>query len=330
MPLVLEGRSTEEATALGRPLTVAIAAPAASCVLDIGLVNNMPDAALRATEAQFARLLAAAAGRLTVRLHFFGFPEIPRGPAVQTHLRRGYRTTGELAQVRLDALIVTGAEPKAASLTEEPYWDSFRRLVDWAERHTISTFWSCLAAHAAVLHLDGVVRHRLPQKRFGLFECLKVVDHPMLAGTPSVLRVPHSRWNDVREGDLRAHNYRILTRSHEAGIDLFMKEGRSTFVFAQGHPEYEPETLLREYKRDAQRFLRRERDDFPVAPLHFLAAKSEEAARAFEARARDAREAGTLSELRLDWALREPFVEVWRQSAVRICRNWLQHLAAKR
>ena len=39
--------------------------------IHVGLVNNMPDAALRATELQFARLLKAAAGNLDVRLRLF-------------------------------------------------------------------------------------------------------------------------------------------------------------------------------------------------------------------------------------------------------------------
>ena len=49
--------------------------------LHIGLVNNMPDAALRVTELQFARLLKESAGNFDVRLHLFAIPEIPRGEA---------------------------------------------------------------------------------------------------------------------------------------------------------------------------------------------------------------------------------------------------------
>ena len=47
----------------------------------IGLVNNMPDTALEATEAQFARMLSAAADSLHVRLRFYFLPEVPRGAA---------------------------------------------------------------------------------------------------------------------------------------------------------------------------------------------------------------------------------------------------------
>jgi len=53
----------------------------------IGLVNNMPDAALRPTEGQFAALLGAAAGDVhDVRLRLSHLPEIARGPEAQAHI----------------------------------------------------------------------------------------------------------------------------------------------------------------------------------------------------------------------------------------------------
>ncbi|BAR54333.1 homoserine O-succinyltransferase [Bradyrhizobium diazoefficiens] len=45
--------------------------------LDIGLINNMSDAALMSTERQLFDLLAAAAGRLCVRLHFYTMEATP-------------------------------------------------------------------------------------------------------------------------------------------------------------------------------------------------------------------------------------------------------------
>ena len=43
----------------------------------IGLVNNMPDAALQSTENQFAGLLHEASGGQTVRLRLTSLPELP-------------------------------------------------------------------------------------------------------------------------------------------------------------------------------------------------------------------------------------------------------------
>src|SRR5437016_9071465 len=52
----------------------------ANCI-DIGLVINMPDAALKATERQFLTLLDAAADGMVVRLTFYALPDVPRTDA---------------------------------------------------------------------------------------------------------------------------------------------------------------------------------------------------------------------------------------------------------
>ena len=73
-------------------------------------------------------------------------------------------------------MIVTGAEPIAATLPDEPYWNDLTDVIDWAETNTRSAIWSCLAAHAAVLHLDGIERQRLERKCSGVYDCRKVAD----------------------------------------------------------------------------------------------------------------------------------------------------------
>src|ERR1700737_2383959 len=97
--------------------------------LDIGLINNMPDAALMSTERQLFDLLGAAAGRLVVRLHFYTMETTPRSEWGRDYVRRYYRGTDDLLNGSLDGIIVTGTEPRAASLTDEPYWPTFVQLV---------------------------------------------------------------------------------------------------------------------------------------------------------------------------------------------------------
>src|SRR5262249_8638171 len=130
--------------------------------------------------------------------------------------------------------------------------------------------WSCLAAHAAVLHVDGVGRHPLAVKCSGIFECARVADHRIAKGVGPHLRMPHSRWNALDESELVASGYTILTRSAGAGVDAFVKQRKSLFVFFQGHPEYEAHTLLGEYRRDVGRFLRRERETYPAMPERYF------------------------------------------------------------
>lgn len=146
------------------------------CV-NIAFVNNMPDAALEDTEMQFMELLEDASGDIPVRLKLFSLPKVPRGDRGQQHLSSFYSGVGELWNSRFDAVIMTGTEPRQADLREEPYWSVLADVLDWAERNTASTVLSCLAAHAAVLHSDGIRRHPLGDKQFGVFESARVSDH---------------------------------------------------------------------------------------------------------------------------------------------------------
>ena len=164
-------------------------------------------------------------------------------------------------------------------------------MVDWARDNTASTIWSCLAAHAAVLHVDGIERRPLADKLFGIFDCEPAASHPMTSDATSGLRVPHSRYNDLPERALTDCGYRILTRSAVAGVDMFARQDKSFHLFLQGHPEYEAKTLLREYRRDVGRYLRRERDDYPGLPHGYFDGEATAIAAAFRERAlRDRRE----------------------------------------
>jgi len=298
----------------------------ATRVIDIGLVNNMPDAALDATERQFRTLLSASAGDLDVRLTLYSLPEVPRTDFGRRQVGQ-YASLDDLWDRRHDGLIVTGTEPQADALTDEPYWGSLARLLEWADRSTYSTILSCLAAHAGILHLDGIARRPLGDKRFGVFECVRVCDHPLTDAAPGTLPMPHSRWNDIPEEALLACGYRVLTRSDEAGVDTFVKQRTSLFVFFQGHPEYDAVTLLLEYRRDVARYLRGERDTYPPTPRGYFDDETERRLAALRERALQDRGEVLLS----DFPTADAAVRVannWRPGGEQVYRNWLGYIAA--
>lgn len=294
----------------------------------IGVVNNMPDAALRKAERQFCSLLSAAAGSIPIRLRLFYLSEL------QSHNRdcwlgdHGYEDLRELWTADLDGLIVTGTEPRAAALADEPYWPTLAKIADWAENHTLSTIWSCLAAHAAVLHLDGIDRCPLGEKLSGVFECTKAEDHRLMASAPSRWRIPHSRYNGLPDKALASCGYRLLSKSADAGADTFVKERKSLFIFFQGHPEYDPGALLREYRRDIRRFLVGERNTYPEMPQNYFDKEIGTLLALFRERALQRRCVDLLSsfpavpEQQLDYA--------WHSFAVVTYRNWLSHLIDRR
>ncbi len=299
--------------------------------LTIGFVNNMPDTAVGATERQFIDLVRAASSDVVVRLKLFSISEVPRSDLVQSEFIERYRDIAELWDTRLDALIVTGTEPRAAALADEPYWPELAKLVAWAQENTISTVWSCLAAHAAVLHADGIERQRLDDKLLGVFDHDVVAEHPLMNGMAQRLSVPHSRYNDLPEAALTSCGYHILARSAATGADTFVREenGSSLFVFFQGHPEYETDTLAREYRRDIGRFLRGEREHFPAMPQNYFndeaAALAEDFRARAVARAIDVRRESLMSDFPMS-DLQRGLENTWRDPANGIYRNWLEYL----
>jgi homoserine O-succinyltransferase len=300
-------------------------------VITIGLVNNMPDAAFDATERQFLDLLRDASGDKLVRIKLYMLGEMPRGSELRAALGGRYRDIASVATDGLDGLIVTGTEPRAERLDDEPYWSELSWLVGWAQRHSASAIWSCLAAHAAVLRLDGIERRPLPAKQFGVFEFDVAAGDPLIAGVGPRSATPHSRFNDLPEAALLNCGYRVLSRSQEAGVDMFARSeaGGALFLFFQGHPEYESDTLLREYRRDVGRFLRGERQDYPALPRHYLSEPAIAVLNAYRARAIDERNEALAAEFPFA-ALASRIDCRWRASARAIYRNWLEWLGDRK
>jgi homoserine O-succinyltransferase/O-acetyltransferase len=298
--------------------------PKTDAILTIGLVNNMPDAALQATERQFTRLLQAAAGDQRIHLHCFSLPSVKRSPQAKQLMDGRYADIADIGQLHIDGLIVTGAEPIAATLPEEPFWKDLTDIIDWAGTNTRSTIWSCLAAHAAVLHLDGIERQRLDGKCSGVYDCAKVSDDWLMTGITSPLKVAHSRINALAKGDLTAHGYRLLTESAQAGVDIFAKRLRSHFVFFQGHPEYDALSLQREYLRDITRYLSRQRDVYPAFPVGYFDADTERKLTNYQKRA--------TAERTIPLSVELPHLVLRSDLAVGVAaaalfRNWVEYLS---
>ena len=113
------------------------------------------------------QLLNKGAGDIPFRLRCFSLAGVSDRRRRQLRVKNQYSGIDDLYRTKVDGLIVTGAEPSAPSLPEESYWPALTEIIDWAQTNTLSTIWSCLAAHAAVLHLDGIERRRLAGKMLG-------------------------------------------------------------------------------------------------------------------------------------------------------------------
>lgn len=331
MPLIIEGRVPSHWLERGNSRAVVAIdhdrKPADG--LQLALINNMPDAALQDTELQFFELLDAASGTTPIYLRLYSLTGVPRSDRGTRHLNSFYFEFDDLWKTQFDGVIITGTEPHYPDLRNEPYWGLLAEVFDWAARNTSSAILSCLAAHASVLHFDRIPRHRLPDKRFGVFEAARNFDHALLKGIQNGLRLPHSRWNDVRADELSAAGYDVLTSSPLAGVDVFVKKIRqSLFLHFQGHPEYSSETLFKEYRRDIKRFLRNERETYPTMPHGYFDAAAAEILESFQQQAlADRREEMMQS---FPESVVQGLQNGWHSSAVVIYSNWLQYLASEK
>jgi homoserine O-succinyltransferase len=174
-----------------------------------------------------------------------------------------------------------------------------------------------------------VRRRRLEQKRFGVFEHRLRAEHPLLEGLRAPILTPHSRWNELPVDALEAAGFNVLSFSDETGADLFVSERRSSLVCFQGHPEYEPATLLKEYRRDLGRYLRAEQPAWPSLPHGYFTQQARELIEAFGERASSRRDPQLLAEFPMA-ALIAGLEARWQPGARAIYRNWLKYVVNAR
>jgi len=294
----------------------------------------MPDSAFEETERQFIGLLENAAreiGDITVRFSRYSLPGLSRGAAIEQRLARDYSPVDHVYGDRPDGLIVTGTEPLTDDLRTESYWEPLTELIGWAEGSTASALLSCLAAHAAALLFDGIERHTLAVKCSGVFVQAIRTDHPLTEGLGGLVHMPHSRLNDLPSALLQADGYANLIESPEMTWTVAVKDrGSCTFVLVQGHPEYSTTSLLREYRRDLQRYLRGERSAVPAIPVGYVDAESHRILESFEARVLAN---PSDPELIKDFPfapVEQRLVNSWQHSGTRLYANWLRLIQRRR
>jgi homoserine O-succinyltransferase len=296
-------------------------------VLEIGVVNNMGDLALKSTEEQFFELLNDASRDIAISIRYFAFCKTPRSSEAQRYVEANYEPVALVSRSNIDALIVTGSPPRASSLLCEPYWDELTGLIKWAADSRIPTILSCLAAHAGVLYFDGVERQALSQKLHGVFEFSNARDSVLMGARGDSRVVPHSRCYQLLEDDLVRAGYQILTRSSKYGVDAFVKSFGSLFVFLQGHPEYAIDSLAREYRRDMGRYLQGELPQAPSRPQAYFSEIGNRRMRAFDVKARSNYDSALMNEFP-DICDLQPERALWRPAGTAFYQNWFDMVAA--
>ena len=292
--------------------------------LHIGLLNMMPDKALEATERQFLRLVGESNQIAQFYVHPFTLKELVRSEAGAAHVKQYYIDIDEIKEKGLDALIITGANVIGSELSKQAFWTPLKAFTDWAYDNVTSTLCSCLATHALLEFRYGLKRRPLPNKRWGVYPH-HVVDksHPLVLGVNTRFDVPHSRFNQVDRAQFEKASLEILVESEEAGVHMAVSEDGFRIIFCQGHPEYDANSLMKEYKREIGRYLFEDLKTYPPKPKNYFNKLNCAILDEYQDRAVNARSKSLTAPEFPEHLLESTLDNTWHDSAEAVINNWI-------
>ena len=215
------------------------------------IVNIMP---LKIeTEVQLLRLLANTPIQVDITLTYPS-SHIPKNTPSK-HLKSFYRPFTELVSDNFDGMIITGAPVEHLEFEQVTYWRELCEIMEWAKKHVVSSMFICWGAIAGLHYYHGIRRQGFDIKISGVYESENLAPtHVLMRGIDDRLIMPHSRYAGVFADDVIAsEGVQILSRGEHCGVTVAADSDNNYFIL--GHPEYETETLGREYSRDLEKGL---------------------------------------------------------------------------
>jgi homoserine O-succinyltransferase len=203
------------------------------------------------TETQLLRLLSNTP--LQIEVDWLCMESHNSKNTPQEHLMEFYKTFNEIKDNKYDGLIVTGAPVEKLKFEDVDYWDELTKIFDWANTNVFSSFFICWASQASLYYYYGVEKYQLKEKLTGVYHHHtnpEKMRRRILRGFDYQFYAPHSRYTSVKKEDIeKIDSLDILASSNDAGVYLVAEKDGSRF-FVTGHPEYDPDTLDKEYHRD--------------------------------------------------------------------------------
>lgn len=149
-----------------------------------------------------------------------------------------------------DGLIITGAPVEKLPFTQVDYWQEFCQIIAWTHHHVLESLFECWAAQAGLFIDFAIPKRCLKNKLFGVFTATT----PYL-GTGGIIKMPQSRHStSILDPYNLPADLQILANSKEVG-PMILQSRHLHHTYITGHPEYDRDTLAKEYQRDQQKHL---------------------------------------------------------------------------
>jgi len=147
--------------------------------------------------------------------------------------------------------------------------------------------------------------------------------HPLVLDVNTRFDVPHSRFNEISRQQFETAGLTVLAESENAGVHLAVSEDLFRLVFFQGHPEYDTNSLLKEYKREINLFTRGKREQYPPFPSHYYSIRLQAVLNEHESRVRQAIEdKQTLPDFP-EKIIAQELDNTWHDTAEAVINNWI-------
>lgn len=229
--------------------------------LHVLVLNLMPTKI--ETETQILRKLSNTP--LQVEVEFMQTASYQPTHVASSHLDTFYTVFDEVAHRKFDGMIITGAPLDYTEFEDVAYWKELTEIMEWSKTHVHCTLYLCWAAFAGLYYHYGIRRTDLDTKLSGVYEhrVLKK-SSPLFRGFDDLFYAPQSRAMTLFPEQITAiPKLELLAVSDEAGPTM-MKTTDSRQFFMTCHPEYDADTLSKEYFRDLEKGLD------PLIPVNYF------------------------------------------------------------
>lgn len=220
--------------------------------LNVLILNLMPTKIV--TETQLLRKLSNTP--LQIQVELLRTSSYRSRNTDSDHLESFYTTFEQVRDRRFDGMIITGAPVENMEFQQVNYWEELCEIMEWSKTHVHSTLHICWGAQAGLYYHHGIEKRSLPKKLFGVYETMVLKpSSPLFRGFDDIFYAPNSRYTEVWKADiLKVPELELVAYSPEAGV-YAVKSQDSRQFFVMGHPEYDPDTLAKEYWRDRNKGL---------------------------------------------------------------------------
>ena len=133
--------------------------------IDIAILNLMP----LKEDAELQLLRSLSNTPLQVDVTFLAVSSHESKNTSQSHLNKFYLTFEDVKYRSFDGMIITGAPVEQMPYENVDYWKEVCRIMEWTKTHVTSTLHLCWGAQAGLYYHDGIHKHDLQEKLFGVF-----------------------------------------------------------------------------------------------------------------------------------------------------------------